>query len=57
MKENVRNLTEKLEEKQEYMRLTSVISRKTSLQRCDLLKSVEHLHHQNFLFFLCVCIK
>ena len=31
MKENVRNLSEKLEEKQENMRLNSVNSRKTSL--------------------------
>ena len=31
MKENVRNLSEKLEEKQENMKLNSVNSRKTSL--------------------------
>ena len=31
MKENVRNVNEKLEEKQENMRLNSVNSRKTSL--------------------------
>ena len=31
MKENVRNVSEKLEEKQENMRLNSVNSRKTSL--------------------------
>ena len=31
MKENIRNLSEKLEEKQENMRLNSVNSRKTSL--------------------------
>ena len=31
MKENVKNLSEKLEEKQENMRLNSVNSRKTSL--------------------------
>ena len=31
MKENVRNLSEKLEEKTENMRLSSVHSRKTSL--------------------------
>ena len=53
IKKNVRNLSEKLEEKQENMRLNGVHSRKTRLQRCDLLKSIEHLHHQKFLF---VCV-
>ena len=65
IKENVRNLSEKLEEKQENMRLNSVNSRKTSLETCDLLKSNEHLHHQKILFiyfffiyffFVCVCV-
>ena len=52
MKENVRNISEKLEEKQENMRLNSVNSREiTSLLTCDLLKSIEHLHHQFFFFF------
>ena len=52
MRENVRNVNEKLEEKQENMRLNSVNSREiTSLQTCDLLKSIEHLHHQFFFFF------
>ena len=55
IKENVRNLSEKLEEKQENIRLNGVHSRKTRLQRCDLLKSIKHLHHQKFLF-VCVCM-
>ena len=50
MKENVRNVSEILEEKQENMRINSVNSKKTSLQTCDLLKSIEHLHHQIFFF-------
>ena len=48
MKENVRSLSEKLDEKQENIRLNSVNSRKTSLQRCDWSKLIEHLHY----FFL-----
>ena len=50
MKENVRNLSEKLEEKQENMRLNRVNLRKISLETCDL-------HHQKSLFFSCVYIK
>ena len=47
MKENVRNISEELEkEKTKIMRLNSVNSRKTSLWTCNLLKSIEHLHHQ-----------
>ena len=61
----MRNMSEKLEEKQENMRLNSVNSRKTSLETGDLLKSNEHLHHQKILFiffffilfyFFCVCV-
>ena len=45
-KENVRNISEKLEkEKTENIRLNSVNSRKTSLWRYNLLKIIEHLHH------------
>ena len=46
MKENVRNMSEKLEkEKQKNIRLNSVNSRTTSLWTCDLLKIIEHLHN------------
>ena len=47
MKENVRKFSEKLEEKQEKMRLNSLNSRKTSLEPRDLL-------YQKFLFFFCI---
>ena len=45
MKENVKSISEKLEEKQENKQLNSVNSRTTSLWTCNLLKSIEHLHH------------
>ena len=57
MKENMRNLSEKLEEKQENMRSNSVNSRKVSLSAYNLSKCIENLHYQKFLFFTCICIK
>ena len=47
MKENVKNISKKLEEEKEKtknMRLNSVNSRTTSLQTCNFLKSIEDLH-------------
>ena len=43
MKESVRNVTEKLEEKPENMRINSINLKKNEL--CDLAKSIEHLHY------------
>ena len=46
MKENVRNISKKLEEeKQENMTLNSVNSRKTSLLICNWSKIIKYLHH------------
>ena len=45
IKENVRKISKKLEEKQEKMKLNSLNSRKTRLEPRDLL-------YQKFLFFL-----
>ena len=45
MKENVKSISDKLEEKQENRQLNSVNSRTASLWTCNLLKSIEHLHH------------
>ena len=50
MKENLRNVSEKQEN-----RLNSVNSRKImSLETCYWLKSIENLHHQKI--FVCVCM-
>ena len=57
MKENVKNVSEKSEEKQENMRLNSVNFKKTSLQTCDWSKIIKHLHHRFFFFFLFKYIK
>ena len=52
MKKNLRNVSEKLEENQENMRVDSVNSKKKT---SDLLKSIEHFHHRKNLF-MCVFI-
>ena len=56
MKENVRNLSKKLEEKQEYMRLNSVTSRKTILETFNWSKIIKHLPNQKKCFFMCVYV-
>ena len=53
IKENVRNMSEKLEEKQENMRLNSVNKKKTSLQTRNLLKIIEYLHHYYDFYEYC----
>ena len=55
MKENVKNVSKKLQEKTENMRPNSVNSRRTSWSTYDWLKIIEHLHHPKILVF-CVCM-
>ena len=54
MKENVKNISEKLDkEKQKNKRLNSVNSWTTSLWTCNLSKIIEHLHHYDDFYEYC----